>query len=111
VEGTADARTQPFVRGVLAPYEQAGSQAVEQVRRQVPRGGSQDLAVTHVLRDVALQRGQAQSQMLQRLMDYYASMYGGYAAEKQIGQEESGTRTTKEPFLVKLGSFASIPIG
>lgn len=111
VAGTATAQTQPFIRGILAPYEAAGEGAVAQARRQIPRGGSQDLAVANILQEVAVQRGQAQSSILQKILDYYASIYGGYNVESQIGQHQEGTSNTKEPFMLKFGDVASVPIG
>lgn len=111
VQGTADAQTQPFIRGALAPYEQAGQRATEQARRQIARGGSQDLAVANILQQTAMQRGQAQSQIMQRLLDYYSAIFGGYNPEREIGQHQEGTSSVKEPFMLKFGDAVSIPIG
>ena len=101
----------PYLKGYYAPYASAQQNAINQIRRQVPRGGAQDQAITQVLQQGAMQKGQMTSQLLQRLLDYYAAIAGGFNPERQIGQAQRGKAETREPFLVKFGDAFSIPIG
>lgn len=108
--GNAEA-IQPYLKGNYAPYAQAEQRGIEQLRRQTPRGGAQDLAVAQMLQQGAMQRGQMSSQLLQRLLDYYSTIFGGFQPERQIGQTQTGKATTKEPFMLRFGDAFSIPIG
>ena len=101
----------PYLKGYYAPYASAQQNAIHQIRRQVPRGGAQDMAVAQVMQQGAMQKGQMTSQLLQRLLDYYAAIAGGFNPERQIGQTQTGKAETKEPFMLKFGDAFSIPIG
>lgn len=101
----------PYIQGSYAPFANAQANAISQIRRQVPRGGAQDTAVAQALQQGAMQKGQMTSQLLSKLLDYYASIAGGFNPERQIGQTQQGTAVTKEPFMLNLGGVASIPIG
>ena len=101
----------PYIRGYYAPYASAQQNAIGQIRRQVPRGGAQDMAVAQTLQQGAMQKGQMTSQLLQRLLDWYSSVFAGYQPERAIGQTQTGKAVTKEPFMLKFGDAFSIPIG
>ncbi len=101
----------PYVRNAYAPQAQATQTAIDQMRRTIPRGGAQDLAVANALQQGAMQKGQMSGALLARLLDYYSTIFGGYSPEKSIGQSGMQTVSQHEPFMLKLGSFGSIPIG
>ena len=112
---------QPYLRSMYAPYAMAEQSAINQMRRQIPRGGAQDMAIAQALQSGAMKKGEMSAQLLQRLLDYYSTIFGGYNPERTIGQTQTQTQqgkqsgtgeaVTKEPFLIKLGDVASIPIG
>ena len=111
----------PYLRSAYAPYAMAEQSAVNQIRRQMPRGGAQDLAIAQALQTGAMKKGEMSAQLLQRLLDYYSAIFGGYQPEREIGQTQTqqqqtqqkgtGQAVTKEPFLLKFGDFLSVPIG
>lgn len=101
----------PYLRGYYAPMATATQGAVDQVRRQMPRGGAQDMAVAQMLQHGAMQRGQMSSQLLMRLLDYYAAIAGGFDPQRQIATQQEGGSVTKEPMNLKLFGLMDMPIG
>lgn len=101
----------PYLRSYYAPMAAATKSAAGQIRRQVPRGGAQDLAVAQMLQEAALKRGTMSTQLLTRLLDYYAAIAGGFNPERQIGQRQQESSQTKEPFDLKIFGLMDAPIG
>ena len=101
----------PYLKGYYAPYASAQQNAINQIRRQVPRGGAQDIAVAQMLQQGAMQKGQMTSQLMQRLLDYYAAIAGGFDPQRQIATTQKGESVTKEPFNLKLFGLMDAPIG
>ena len=101
----------PYLKGYYAPYASAQQNAINQIRRQVPRGGAQDIAVAQMLQQGAMQKGQMTSQLMQRLLDYYAAIAGGFDPQRQIATTQKGESVTKEPFNIKLFGLMDAPIG
>ena len=109
---TGNAETiMPYIRGYYAPYAAAQQNALNQIRRQVPRGGAQDIAVAQMLQQGAMQKGQMTSQLMQRLLDYYAAIAGGFDPQRQIATTQKSESVTKEPFNLKLFGLMDAPIG
>lgn len=108
--GNAEA-IQPYLKGYYAPYAQAEQRGIAQLRQQTPRGGAQDLAIAQMLQQGAMQRGQMNSQLLTRLLDYYAAIAGGFDPQRQIATTQKGESVTKEPFNLKLFGLMDAPIG
>lgn len=104
-------KAQPYIRGNFAPYAQAEEGAIKQIQRTTPRGGAQDIAIANMLQQGAMQKGQMTQQLMQKLLDYYATIAGGYHPEAEIAQQQRGSARTREPFMLKLGDFGSVPIG
>lgn len=109
---TGDAATiAPYVRGMYAPMTAAQQAAIATMRRQVPRGGAQDVATASMLQEGAMQKGKMNAALMQRLLDYYASIFGGFDPQREIATKQQGTSTTKEPFNLKLFGLMDAPIG
>lgn len=76
----------PYIRGLYGVLERANRNAATRIRQQTPRGAAQDYAIAQTSRDVALQRGELESQQMQRILQALWNMFGAYNPQQQIGQ-------------------------
>jgi hypothetical protein len=111
-----DPFTAPSVSAYTAPMASQMQNAVAAIRRATARGGGQDQAVANALRQGGMQIGEAQGRvgqqdiqaknaMMQKVLELYSSLFGGFNPAATIAQkQETGTGA-------RLGlPFADVPL-